>query len=760
MKNEENMKRCHLILLLAVCVGVLVSCNKKDDNIIDNKDVPINSVIAEVVETEFYKTDYTLVDYNDGGKALSNRDIVFTGEGFYSMDLYLSDKAIECEERYYSEPLLFDNYSMPVDENYNSCVYDKYLCMHDYDGNMRFSICLNDIIGDFYEWPRISVTEDGNAALIVAKTELISFETVYVYLEVDDSGEIKKEVYLGFDQFCYIDGVEVDSEGSIYAYCKDENYMPVIYVFSPDGVMTNKYSDEVYNVTSLVRIDGSIYAIEFMYDQATFETKFMLAEVENLTNTILLDVNEIYEPMPVDDGFIFKQATDKGEEVAYYSLSEDKVYPIIYLNETDLLISNYCFVGNDASLITCGTNGIDSDMYLCKTIPVTEDPNANKEKLVLGGIGISNDSCIQNLVFKYNISHEDSYFDVLDYKETYSDKGLSDEELTEFVLTQLVFDNIDGNMPDVLVCVDEELPFYSLSETDFFLDLNKCLDVTGLGVNTVIGNKTGSLYSMPSCYSVNGVSLDNKYQIVNWDYDDFYQIEKKSLNDNYQAILCGYAADEYLNLIVKSELPLFFDIESKQVNFNSDEFISALEWSLSNGKNEFLNINNGELDNSVASDDIASANLINLNAFMLSDKGSDELLDNQFLGYPTTSGELISASMKYSFAITSGCSDVDAASDLLMLSLETNMQKVYSRLYFPVNSNSYAEYVETISDSYLKSIAVELPNRINGVCQIEPELLRVVYEEAQAYFCGQKSASDVAVIIQDRAERIMSEKYC
>ena len=53
----------------------------------------------------------------------------------------------------------------------------------------------------------------------------------------------------------------------------------------------------------------------------------------------------------------------------------------------------------------------------------------------------------------------------------------------------------------------------------------------------------------------------------------------------------------------------------------------------------------------------------------------------------------------------------------------------------------------------------ELLTRVNAVSNYDPQIWAVIQEDSYAFFSGQKSAEEVAAMIQDRAQTIMSERY-
>jgi hypothetical protein len=86
--------------------------------------------------------------------------------------------------------------------------------------------------------------------------------------------------------------------------------------------------------------------------------------------------------------------------------------------------------------------------------------------------------------------------------------------------------------------------------------------------------------------------------------------------------------------------------------------------------------------------------------------------------------------------------------------LDENGNKVeYDQTYY---LNGVEIVIEPITDAEIEQV-MNLLESVNQVVAYDESLINIITEEAESFFSGQKSAADVAAIIQSRVQIYVSE---
>lgn len=668
---------------------------------------------------------------------------------------------------------------LPIDENGDYCVPVENILIYDYDCNLRKVISLADYAGQFITTPVVCVDSKNNTHVVITRpldNKIGEYE--YVYLIVDAEGELVNSCILPLTSSNSVYGIAYsESDGLVLMIAENigydwNNYYVVIdesgneinRVIQPEGFFFNfnlyTYKDRVYACVN-----------DFQTGQLYFTSIESLLEGNNDSYYSLTGIPaEEDRYWQNNNGLIYKSY----EDGAYYLLNpEDSTSALITdMNINDIgIYPSYGHLRSDSSFVTVGNNGLDSKQWAATITSCDTDVNADKSVIVVAGIGINEDPIANYMKFSFNSSHSDYKIEFVDYRDTYG-YDYSDEELGMIIAEDLMYQRLSGDSPDIILDVTGTFPFYTISNDEYLVDTysyyNEALNSIDYNTGIIEDSKIdGHLYSIPLAYSVKGfiTNEDNYNRAEGWSIGEFREIA-----DSFDGqMIPNLASEDLLINQLQVSFADYFDIASKKVNFNSNSFIDLLDWAKENGDYvlDYLNGNYAywfqdgmhycDYDDTVHIDTLYRAS-----SFI------NESID--VLGFPASEGSYLGAFPNYRLAIASDTKDAKIAWEFIMCGFEETPQNAMARLYFPI-SNDALDYGINYILAYgpIDSSAINLDDiharvvnmiaRINRVNQYDPEIFAIVKEEAMAYFNGDKTASEVADIIQDRCSIIMSERY-
>lgn len=375
-------------------------------------------------------------------------------------------------------------------------------------------------------------------------------------------------------------------------------------------------------------------------------------------------------------------------------------------------------------------------------------------------------------------------------------------------LTKLTTEILSGKLPDILSL--NGLPFSQLAGKGLledlypYLDADKELNRDDFFANVLHAMETnGGLYRICPSFSIQ--SLIGAASVVGdkpgWNYEQF----KEALASMPEGCtpLDQYTTRDYvLTTLLCLDMNDFVDWSSGKCSFDSQEFVDILE---------FANSFQADFDweNYEWSDDESTQNRISQGRQMLMQSGIyslDDVLYNDmyfggnstYIGWPTNNGV---GNMIYltdgAFAMSASCANKDAAWEFIRTILLEDYQK--SLYGLPVMKSAFdyklkeamtPEYEKDADGNYVldengekieisrggmgmsdgsvyqiyaltQEQADKLLDVINGTDKVYDQndaIYGIVSEQAAAYFAGQKSAEEVARLVQSKANIYVNEQ--
>lgn len=476
------------------------------------------------------------------------------------------------------------------------------------------------------------------------------------------------------------------------------------------------------------------------------------------------------------------------EDDAVYGLNldgSDPVKVIDYVNSDMNITGINELVEVSGGSYVAALSDVDGNSEVDLLRPVDSATLAGRTTITLGCYYL--DYNVREQVFAYNKSHDDVRIQILDYSQYDSDDDSAG-------LTRLNTDIASGSAPDI-ICLSSSMPTSSYISKGIFEDLTSYFEEDEeIGGKEYLTNvldafKTdGKMYTIvPSFYAVSVVgktgdigdgsdfTIDKVNELVQQKGIDSANSFGTTTRDTilYEAIeLCGSQ---------------FVDWDNSSCSFNSDDFVRLLE---------FVNQFPAEIDDSAQED--TSADYRNGKALFYEDSiGTfDEYVylrygvygeDITMAGFPSTQPSSAAIAPSLQMAVSSSSDNKDVCWEFLrefylddyqnsitdywpvsVSALDALATAAQTPIYYTDENGEQAED-HTVID--IGGEEIELPRAtseetdrvisflkgLESSVYYDGDVENIIVEESAAYFAGQKSAEDVADVIQSRVQIYINE---
>ena len=641
----------------------------------------------------------------------------------------------------------YSDYSDP--ENYIS-ERSESVCCWDMDGRMLWNAPM-DMLTSQDSWHYINGLlggEDGSVNVLIAGDEC-------GVLPVDASGnvgDLKKTTVLG---------ELLANSASVSAL--------------PDGKVLITYYDS--NGT-----DMYITTYDPASDTKTEPVKLPSSIAYNLPGRLIMDTNGDLVYSNSNGVFKYHPGDEKEQQIMSFVNSD------LYVNslETILPISEEKFAG------VYSDYDDDYNRTLCGGIFTKVDPKdiPDKQVMVLGGSYLYGD--VQKRVVEYNKSNSEYRIVLKDYSQ-YN----TNEDYTASY-TQLNNDIISGKMPDILVVDSYNMSLENYASKGLLADIGSLIE------KDEELSKTEFMENVFEACKIDG----KLYEVVPSFYVNTYMAKKSLLGDRSgwtmeeakeflatmpegTNLFSDMVRSQFINTVMLMCGNDFVDISTGKCNFDSDEFIALMEFAKELPEEMGDDYYTDDWYNNYASQYRENRTILcNYSISAVQDLvyGINGSMgeDVCFVGFPSSDskGSIISANTSY--ALAAGSSNLDAAWDFIRYYLTDEYQSSL-KWQLPVNKHYLEENaqeatkkptynydgVETeedytywindemiVLDPLTQQQVDDILEFISGVQKREyhnNELTNIITEEMGAFYSGQKSAKDVASIIQSRAQLYVNE---
>lgn len=587
----------------------------------------------------------------------------------------------------------------------------------------------------------------------------------------------------------YVESIVVGTGGEVYI-CSANG----LKVYDPEGGSTGKIDREGF-VTACAGEDGSMLFITRR--EGIFELEKYAPDSGNTAWKKELNPgghpNGIYFS-PYDKNIYISGVSDIG----IYDNQGNYSGQLLDYSETGILPGEQYmsgFVVDESKRIYISMrqgyeeNGKSFKLY--KYVLAKDDGTRASRKLLTIST-MHRDTMLESMAKKFQLKHPDIKVKV----KSMDEEG---EGTTEEVMKKFNAEIISGNAAD-LICLDG-LPYKKYYEKNIFADLGEFInrdssfDINKLYRNIIEACKyKGKLYAMPVTFTFDAVQVDEALtkaqgallDVRNWTWETFCNAasrQAKDKNGDGKTDIYGLAKTDPLELfenIFSSTGKQFIDTENKSCSFDSEEFVKLLKMIKTLSSKEIMH---DKLDYEALYYDSSKGSIgfnfiNNLNTFeftiakcMLGD-------DTQIYPMPRWSKEAPATFDATMYAINSSSSMKEEAWEFIKFitsdgsygrgnsvnrdTLENTMKEMMK----PENgstlmiSNDKGETRTIVIEPYTEKQNEQMKSMIEDLGQLNDynlQLKTIIEGELRAYLNDQRSAEDVAKLIQNRVNIYLNE---
>lgn len=602
-----------------------------------------------------------------------------------------------------------------------------------------------------------------------------------------DLSEIKEQE--GID---YFGSLALDEQGRVYIVCESQ-----VVLFDAEG----KYSGIVsvgsgmnswLNYAGLGK-DGKIYACGYANNGNSGGYKLYEIDFDKKAT------GATYDNFPGGNGSALTPGVDKdflvhdGTTVYEYDMATQTSEPLFKWLDSDINGSNVNAMGvTSEGKILAVMNDWSTGEYSVALLTKTPGSEvAQKETILLGTIYSSSE--LQAAAVKFNKSSDKYRISIKEYADSnnWTENSLND------AITNINNDITSGNCPDLIDI--SNLNVEQLAAKGVFEDITPYLESSSVlkrenYIDNVLDGYTfdNVLVGIPKTFyiqTVAGSSADVGTE-MGWSLEDMIAYADSHPDGNLFNYITKSNIMYYCMMYNEST---FVDWTTGECNFDSPEFISLLE---------FVNRFPEEAD---YDDEVSEPAKIQSGEVLLYDAYISNFNDIQmineifggkatFIGYPTTDGSVgcaLYASNVY--AITAKAANKEGAwafiesylgsedTDLWSWGFPSNKEQLNAKVEEAIKVKTYTwvdengvEHEEeasggsvTYQDGWTYEYHTPTREEADQVLELievarpaasqNDEIMTIISEEAEAFYKGQKSAEEVASIIQSRAKIYVSE---
>lgn len=532
-----------------------------------------------------------------------------------------------------------------------------------------------------------------------------------------------------------------DSGEIYYSYMDDANWEQI---FAPVDIQNGKLGEKIGDVSTMnvsnIYIDDD--KVLWLTNETTLKTvNFETDKETEVLNWIDYDINgnDIRQMKIMSDGTIVAYTESYGEE--------QWGYEVVVMKESDKPL-------NDKTILTYATFGTDSD--------------------------------ITDAIIRFNKNNEEYRIKLVDYYDE-DDYEAGMNAYNEAVL--------NGEVAD-LVNVDWS-QYKSLARKGMYADLNELMD-NDADINredyfeNVLDayEVDGKLYAMPLAFGV--TTLVGKASM--WGEEPGVTMEELTEKMNTLpkdvALMDMMSKRQWVFLNLQGTIGNFVNWETGECSFDSEEFITILETA-----------NNFPEEYDYESDTMGTPEKIQAGKVLLYGDSWHEVTGYQVtkaifndeitaIGYPGVDGNgALIQNMGSLFAISAQSEHQEGAWEFVKYMISEDYQKNYVRWYNPIHKAAFDMHMESAMeaefytdengekvespkmtygwDNFEVSVYAATQEEVNEYREIlegatvlasyEEEIMTMINEEVEPFFKGQKTAKDVANIIQGRVKIYVNE---
>lgn len=757
MKKMKRFKKAAVLLMAAVMCFGMAGCKKTTGGETPTGDVYAPSfseissdveyvtnvlagdgrlnIMGQVYDRETYALSQKLITLDIATGAQTSRELVVDGDKKDDSEQISLQTIAVYKDGYMAVRY---HYTQPTQEEIDSGVYESEtsydIAILDADFNIQSTVSLADL--------QKKVEESGGG--------------FYVQYSASDA---EGNIYISLDNSMYV----IDSEGKEKFKVDFDNWINGMFVTSGGQVVVMYYNDQY---------DMEIAPVDM-------NTKALGTPFENLPSMDGSSSN-IY---PAGDGRLYIVGSTK---LFLYDMNTQTSEEILDWIACDINTNNLAgfAVLDDGSFVAVSTtydySGEDTEVTIelatIKKVPASSIKQ--KKNVTLAMLYMNYNTREQ--VIKFNRTNEEYRINI----KTYVDDNSSNWEDAQ---TQFQADVASGTAGDFFVAdgninVDNLIAKGALADLSGLIDKDEVLNRDDFISNILdILSVDGKLYSVAESFCIN--TLVGKTSDVgtgkSWSFKDVVELVKSHPDSQLMQYV---TKTDGLSTMVMYSMDSFYNSETGECKFDSEDFISLLE--LCNTFPKEYDYNSGESESTASLLRSGKVLLTSVNMSSFSDMQMFPALYGEpvnFIGFPTNSGSGSVVGFNNRFCVAAKSKNKDGAwAFIRSFLLPDNQNKLDWNL--PVNKAAFEQKIadamkkqddndSVVSTWWYDDVEITIGPLTEEDAQVvrdmvynatteatyDEQLMNIITEEAEYYFNGEKSAQEIAGIIQSRAQRYIDE---
>lgn len=587
----------------------------------------------------------------------------------------------------------------------------------------------------------------------------------------------------------YIQGMEIDKEGNIYL-CFDQN----ITVLDKDGkqickLEVDNWIDNIFSTKS-----GTVFAVYYGENgMEAHPVDINAKKMGDAEKNIMSGRGGSYVFAPgLDTDIIFSADSN----LYTYSIGDEAPNKILNWIECDIDrddVRSFALLEDGRILVLLSGWDEETGMSTTELVYLTKKKGSEvpEQKIITYGT-LYLDYYVRKQIIEFNRTNQEYRIEVKEYVTDNSMEGYGSGQ------EQMNSDIVSGKGPDIIELSGRNLKMYAakgiLEDLYPYMDADEEINREDYLPNVLKAFEVdGKLYTMPSRFYINTVlakvsKVGDKRSIT---LDEVMEIAKGLPED---AQLYEYATKSSILMTnIMMNMDEYVNWSTGECKFNSDEFIKSLEFA-----NQF------DKDYQYEEEGLSRPEKIKQDLLLMSETSIGSMQEYilyeamfgepmAFIGYPTTkdNGSFLSHDGSI-MAINAKSPYKDGAWQFIRQQLTKEAQEGNSSrggFGFPVMKSALEkqleedmteEYYEDMDGNKVRSekttwgydnfsvkiyaakdYEVEavrsLIESVDTMYQYDEKMMGIITEEANAFFEGQKSAKEVADIIQNRIQVYVNE---
>lgn len=759
MKKMKRFKKVAVLLMAtAMCFG-MAGCNKSAGGDVPTGDVytptfsEISSdveyvtnvlasdgklnIMGQVYDNETYELSQKLITLDMATGEQTSKDIAIDGDKKDDSEQISLQTMAAYKDGYMAVRY---HYTQPSQDEIDSGVYDSEtsydIAILDADFNIQSTISLADL--------QKKVEEDGSG--------------FYVQYSASDA---EGNIYISLDNSMYV----LDNEGKEKFKVDFDNWINGMFVTSDGQVIVMYYNDQY---------DMEIAPVDL-------NTKTVGTPLENLPSMDGNSSNNIY---PASDGKLYVVGSTK---LFLYDMNTQTSEEILDWIACDINTNNLAgfAVLDDGSFVAVSTTYDYSDedtevtieLATIKKVPASSVKQKKNVTLAMLYMNYN----MREHVIKFNRTNEEYRINI----KTYVDDDSSNWEDAQ---TQFQADVASGTAGDFFVAdgnisVDNLIAKGALADLSGLIDKDEVLNRDDFISNILdILSVDGKLYCVAESFYIN--TLVGKTSDVgtgkSWSFKDVVELVKSHPDSQLMQYV---TKTDGLSTMVMYSMDSFYNSETGECKFDSEDFISLLE--LCNTFPKEYDYDSGESESTASLLRSGKVLLTSVNMSSFSDIQMYPALYGEpvnFIGFPTNSGSGSVVGFNNRFCVAAKSKNKEGAwAFIRSFLLPDNQNKLDWNL--PVNKAAFEQKIAdamkeqddnggvTNSTWWYDDVEITIGPLTEEDAQAvrdmvynatteatyDQQLMNIITEEAEYYFNGEKSAQEIAGIIQSRVQLYIDE---